>query len=186
MHTLRGALYIDGASITRKLQERGRAQGVHFQIEYGKLARWIESVTKAEMLVRKYYTAKWSEVGESRGFFYQHLEHRGYSIVEMQSKEFSKYVTSETEGIVEKKIHADKGVDVAIALDSYIDMTAPLMNLDVLVLATHDGDFVPLVKRLAAKKIYVVGFSDRMSIELRKSATPLFLDEAEAGVMKQS
>lgn len=183
MH-LRGALYIDGASITRKLQERGRATGVSYKLEYGKLARWVERSTQAEMVVRKYYTARWSDGPESRGFFYQHLEQRGFTVVEMVSKEFSKYVETQDKQIVEHKIHADKGVDVAIALDSYIDMTTERYHLDVLVLATHDGDFVPLVQRLAKKKIYVVGFSDRMSLELRKSATPLFLDEADPGVMK--
>ncbi len=182
---LRGALFVDGASITRKLQERGRAEGVSYKLEYGKLAKWIEKSTQAQMAIRRYYTARWSEGVESRGFFYQHLEQRGFTVVEMLSKEFSKFIETGNQGIVEKKIHADKGVDVAIALDSYIDMTTEAYKLDVLVLATHDGDFVPLVQRLAKKKVYVVGFSDRMSIELRKSATPLFLDEADTGVMKK-
>ena len=184
---LRGALYIDGASITRKLQERGRAENVSYKLEYGKFAKWIEKATQAQMVIRKYYTARWSEGGgESRGFFYQHLEQRDFTVIEMMSKQFSKFVDAGENKIVEKKIHADKGVDVAIALDSYIDMTTERHKLDVLVLATHDGDFVPLVERLSQKKIYVVGFSDRMSIELRKSATPLFLDEAEPGVMRKS
>jgi uncharacterized LabA/DUF88 family protein len=55
---------------------------------------------------------------------------------------------------------------------------------DVLVVATHDGDFAPLFARLPGKvEKYVVGFSDRLSKDLREVATPLFIDEMD-GVMK--
>jgi uncharacterized LabA/DUF88 family protein/cold shock CspA family protein len=53
----------------------------------------------------------------------------------------------------------EKGIDVALALECY-DAVA-LKGLDVVVLVTGDGDFVPLVRKLNARgvRVVVLGFS---------------------------
>jgi len=51
-------------------------------------------------------------------------------------------------------LRGEKGIDVALALECYEAVT--LKGLDVVVLVTGDGDFVPLVRKLNARGVRVM------------------------------
>ncbi|HDR9105457.1 NYN domain-containing protein [Paraburkholderia sp. A3RO-2L] len=56
-------------------------------------------------------------------------------------------------------LRGEKGIDVSLALECYESVT--LKGLDVVVLVTGDGDFVPLVRKLNARgvRVMVLGWS---------------------------
>jgi uncharacterized LabA/DUF88 family protein/cold shock CspA family protein len=56
-------------------------------------------------------------------------------------------------------MRGEKGIDVSLALECY--EAALLKGLDVVVLVTGDGDFVPLVRKLNARglRVMVIGFT---------------------------
>lgn len=164
--TRRGALLVDGSNFITSIERRGpgRAPG---RVDFNALVAALESRLPGVRLgLRHYYGSyRTPEQLAVRKDFFDALRRRGWGVYELQAKHYSDGRWKE------------KQVDLAIALDAY--KLALLGHVEVLVLVTHDADFLALINRLPASvKAVVVGWDDEMSLELRRAnAEFIKLDE---------
>lgn len=165
-----GAIFVDGANMSRSLTARFSGQRGRRVIDYGLLAKVLEHRYGIPFCYRTYYTThRDKEAEENRKFFYDHLKQNGWTVFDFQAR----FITSSDHP---DGIWMDKGVDLAIGLDAY-RLALMEKNLGVLVLATHDADFAQLFKRLPPSvKGAVVGWKGSVSLDLLDVVEPVYLD----------
>lgn len=158
-----GAIFIDGANISKSLTARAfQPGGCRQLVDYGKLVGTVSRITKSSILFKTYYTAHRDELGlENRKTFFDYLRHNGWTVFDREAR----FVNDRW---------IDKGVDIAIALDAFRLVMKKQIN--VLVVATHDADFAELFRQSNSEGVkgYAVGWKDGMAVDLKSSATPLY------------
>lgn len=169
-----GAIFVDGANMSRALTARFHDGKGRILIDYGKLADILERRYKVPFRYRTYYTSHRDDVAAARRKpFYDHLRRNGWTVFDYPAK-----------WIVNKDhpegIWMDKGIDLAIGLDAY-RIVLKDENLSVLALASHDADFAQLFKRLPASVLGVsIGWRGSIAIDLEEVSEPVYLDEIGA------
>jgi uncharacterized LabA/DUF88 family protein len=171
-----GAIFVDGANISRSLTARSHGQGRPL-VDYGRLVEALEKIYGIRFVYRTYYTTHRDKVAEERREpFYSHLRRNGWTVFDHPAK----FVVNSDHP---EGIWMDKGVDLAIGLDAY-RLALMEKNLAVLALATHDADFAQLFKRLPASvKGVSVGWKGNIALDLEAVTKPVYLDEI--GVLRR-
>lgn len=146
MTTTRLAIFVDGANMDRASEEIG------IRINYGRFRAFLAG--NRAVVLANYYNSKASDLGELA--FYSRLQVVGYKLV-----------------LGPKKIpdRSQREVDVQIAVDmvsgAYTDL------FDIALLASGDGDFAPVVRKLRSmnKAIEVASFRKQLSMSLTIAAS---------------
>lgn len=172
-----GAIFVDGANMSRALTARFHEGKGKFLIDYGKLVEALDRIFDVKFVFRTYYTThRDDEAAERREPFYDHLRRNGWTVFDMPAKLVVN--TDHPEGM-----WIDKGVDLAIGLDAY-RLALLEKNLTTLALATHDADFAQLFKRLPTSVVGVsVGWKGNIAHDLEAVTRPVYLDEI--GVLRR-
>lgn len=171
-----GAIFVDGANMSRALTARFHEGKGKFLIDYGKLVEALDLIFGVKFVFRTYYTThRDEEAAERREPFYDHLRRNGWTVFSSPARLIVN--SDHPEGI-----WMDKGVDLAIGLDAY--RLVLLEQVSVLVLATHDADFAQLFKRLPPSVVGAsVGWKGNIALDLEAVTRPVYLDEI--GVLRR-
>jgi uncharacterized LabA/DUF88 family protein len=172
-----GAIFVDGANMSRALTARFHEGKGRFLIDYGKLAEVLEKRYGVPFCYRTYYTSHRDDIAAARREpFYSHLRRNGWTVFDHPAKWIVN--SDHPEGV-----WMDKGIDLAIGLDAY-RLALQEKNLTVLALATHDADFAQLFKRLPPSIRGVsIGWKGKIAFDLEEVSEPVYLDEI--GVLKR-
>lgn len=140
-----------------------RLNYVKFLAELGR--RFGKPGQPAEFPYRFYYTAYRDALDlKRREEFLASIERQGFTVSAVRAKAYSDGTT------------ADKGVDIALAIDAY--RTSMVGDIKLLVVGTHDSDFASLFERVSPEiRKVVVGWRSRMGRELHEVAEPLYFDD---------
>ncbi len=157
-------LFVDGANVSSSLNRTYIAR-----IDYGKLGKAVarrmamKVGEPVNLCFRHYYRAvRPQEATPEAKRFAEALTARGWTEFARPAKQYS-------DGHWE-----DKGVDLQIALDAY-DL-AVRGQIGALAIMSHDTDFVALFEKLPRSvKRFVVGWEDRMGVELKDVACPIYV-----------
>lgn len=171
-----GAIFVDGANISRSLTARSQGRG-RALVDYGKLVDALTRIFSVGFPFRTYYTThRDQEAADRREPFYEHLRRNGWTVFDMPARMIVN--SDHPEGL-----WMDKGVDLAIGLDAF-RLALMEKNLSVLALATHDADFAELFKRLPTSVAGVsIGWKGSIAVNLVAVTRPVYLDEI--GVMRR-
>ncbi len=165
---LRGGLFVDNANLIHSL---GREQTRRLRLNFAALPRVLEREAsklagrKIEFSVRQLYSTyrPGFEGREKKLSFLARLKDLGWSISERAAKEYK------------NGRWADKGTDLEIALDAH--GMAFRGFIGCVAILTDDADFAALFERLPLDvKGFAVGWERSMAVELRRAATPIFLE----------
>lgn len=163
-----GAIFIDGASWAQSFSEQAKGI-IPLRVDYDRLVNVLATMIASGQIVdmphRFYYsTFRGSDTRASKRAFFNEIKKARFIVSEVPAKLYA-------DGHYE-----DKGVDLAIALDAYRLVLQGLV--DVVVLGTHDTDFVSLFDRLPPTcSAVVVGWKRSMGGELHQAARPIYLDD---------
>jgi len=167
-----GGIFVDGANISRSLSARAGEGKGRFLLDYGRLAEVLERLFETKFLFRTYYTAHRDEESlKRREPFYEHLRRGGWTVFDHPAK----FVVNSDHP---EGLWIDKGIDLAIGLDAYRIVLEK--QVSVLVVATHDEDFVQLFKRLPTSVAgAVVGWKGRIAMAFEGIARRIYLDDLD-------
>jgi uncharacterized LabA/DUF88 family protein len=165
-----GAIFVDGANISRSLTARSQGKGRPL-VDYGRVVDALNRIFGVPFSFRAYYTTHRDKAAlERREPFYDHLRRNGWTVFDLQAK--CVVNSDHPEGM-----WMDKGVDLAIGLDAY-RLALTEKNLTVLALATHDADFAQLFMRVPPSITGVsLGWKGNIAMDLVAVTKPVYLDE---------
>jgi uncharacterized protein (TIGR00288 family) len=146
MTSPRLAIFVDGANMDRASEEMG------IRINYARFRAFLAG--NRAIVFANYYNSKPSDLGELA--FYSRLQTVGYKLV------------------LGPKIVPDRSqreVDVQIAVDIVSGTYSDLF--DIALLASGDGDFAPVVRKLRSmnKTVEVASFRKQLSMSLTTAAS---------------
>jgi uncharacterized LabA/DUF88 family protein len=164
----RTALFIDGANLY------SAAKALGFDLDYRRL---LDETRKRTRLVRAYYYTALVEDQEFSPIrpLIDWLDYNGYTVVTKPAREY-------TDAMGRRRFKGDMDVDLAV------EMMEAAAWMDHAILASGDGDFVPLVLALQRKGVRVSVISTTRSTppmasdELRRQADA-FVDLVELGAV---
>lgn len=165
-----GAFFVDGASISISLTERGQPL-VPKRIDYDRLPIVVRAIIREREKLPQpiswnflnYYVAHKGVGDIGKDSFLEKIKKWGWTVQEFMAKQYS------------DGHWKDKQVDIALALDAYDVIKSG--SASVIVMGTHDSDFAALFKKLPGSVLkYVIGWDSHMARELRDVATPIYLE----------
>ena len=144
---MRCAVFIDGNNVFHSSRMLG------LEVDYAKLLEVL--IDKDDMLIRAFFHTGVNEALEKQKGFLRWMKRNGFMVVE-------------------RKVEIDRDGKKRANLDVEIttDMLALADRLDMVILVSHDGDFVYPLKALAQRgvRIVVAGFRSIMNGELMDAA----------------
>lgn len=167
------AFLVDNANVIHSLD----LDHSHMRIDYQVLSEEVRRVVEEKIegpiqwVLRRFYRTFRPGIERSSGSraFDAYLCNTGWDVDYRPSKKYR------------DGSWADKGTDLAIALDAQ----AMTLNgfVEVLVIMTHDSDFAALFERVLTHiRSFVVGWSRGMAIELPQAANVIYLEHLEKAV----
>lgn len=161
-----GGIFVDGANLFSSFAykpEIGKNPRLDFNAIAQVVTTEVSRITGMKTTFPHKTMYRGTHPGMEKDTFGKYLAHIGWKLDERHCT-------------LRDELWVEKGVDVALALDALL--LAVRKTINVVVLVSHDADFVPLFERLPRDVSgFVIGWKDRTAITLRTSARFIPLED---------